>query len=102
MKLIRLLLVLFTTVTSALGQINLTNYVFNVSNNASPTEAIKVASQLKVGLREEEARKILATNGLTRFDGFGREGMWDNSYLLSNGKWLLLGYTGTENVTDGL
>jgi hypothetical protein len=95
MKLFPLLLIMFVAANSALGQRDFRNYV-------STAVAIKVASQLTLGLREETVRKVLATNGLPHFASVGRARMWGDSYQLANGKWLLLGYTAAENVTNDL
>ena len=78
---------------AALGQRNFTNDV-------STTAAIKVVSQLKVGLQEEEARKVLATNGLPIFASSGRPGRWFDIYLLSDGKRLMLSYSAPENISN--
>jgi hypothetical protein len=95
MKLFLLLLFMFVAASSALGQ-------RNVTNDVSTTIAIKVASQLTLGVREEEARKVLATNGLPQFDRNGGLGWACDCYPLSNGKWLMLCYTAAENVTNDL
>jgi hypothetical protein len=95
MKLFTLLIFISVAAGPALGQMNFTNDV-------STTAAINVVSQLKVGLQEEEARKVLATNGLPMFISFGRPGRWDDSYLLSDGQQLMLGYSSSENISNGV
>jgi hypothetical protein len=59
------------------------------TNNISQTQAIKIASSLWVGMREQEAAKFLdQQNGLRSGGDVGDNIGWSRSYLLSNGCYL--------------
>jgi hypothetical protein len=60
MKAFALLSSLFLLATFANGQV----YTTTVSNNVSRAEAIRAASQLRVGMWQEDAERVLSTNGL--------------------------------------
>jgi hypothetical protein len=64
-------------------------------------EAVKVASQLKVVMREEDASMLLATNKLRNTIGVGAISGWDSCYGLSDGRSLHLSYTAPEIAKDG-
>src|ERR1700674_5084436 len=54
------------------------------SNTVDRAHAIKAASQLAIGMREEVAEKILATNGLSRPLKMGCSHGWTCFYTLSD------------------
>src|SRR5664279_1281575 len=71
------------------------------TDNVTRVEAVKVASQLKVGMREEDASLLLATNELRNAFGVGAISGWDSCYGLSDGSSLHLSYTAREIAKDG-
>ena len=72
-----------------------------VSNNVARAEAIKIASHLRVGMREEDAGKFLALHGLTNAIGVGAKTGWGRFYGLPDGSSLVLDYTAREIGTNG-
>jgi hypothetical protein len=54
------------------------------TNIVDPTHAIKAASQLSIGMREEVAESILATNGLRNPAKMGVNFSWISSYPLAD------------------
>ena len=72
-----------------------------LTNSVTRAEAIKAASQLKVGMWEEDAGKFLAKHGLTNSIGVGAAGGWGRFYELTDGSSLLLDYTARELALDG-
>jgi hypothetical protein len=78
----------------ALGQVYYTNDV-------SRAEAIRAASQLKVGMWQEAVEKQLSTNGLRDSIGCGAQVGWNRSYGLSDGSSLVLDYKVRILSTNG-
>ena len=71
------------------------------TNNVPRAEAIRVASRLRVGMWEEDASKILSTNGLKNAIGVGAVTGWDRCYDLSDGTSLHLDYRARAIARDG-
>ena len=71
------------------------------TNNITRAGAIKAASRLRVGMWEEDASKILSTNGLTNAMGVGAISGWDRCYGLSDGTSLHLDYRARAPAKDG-
>jgi len=94
MKAIALVSSLLMLAALACGQVYYTN-------NVTRAEAITVASKLKVGMWEENASKILSTNGLKNAMGVGAVTGWDRCYGLSDGTSLHLDYRAREIARDG-
>jgi hypothetical protein len=94
MKAFALLLSLFLLAAFAYGQVYYTN-------NVSRAQAISTASRLRVGMWEEDASKILSTNGLTNAMGIGAVTGWDRCYGLSDGTSLHLDYRARSIARDG-
>ena len=63
-----------------------------VSNNVTRAEAIKVASQLSVGMAEDDVTKFVAKHGLTNAFGLGALAGWGRFYSLTDGGSLVLEY----------
>lgn len=79
------------------GQVFATNNgVVVVTNTISQAEAIKVASRLRVGMREEDVVRVLATNRLYSTFSLGAMTGWTSFYTLSNGCSLGLDYIARE------
>jgi hypothetical protein len=72
-----------------------------LTNSVSRAEAIKVASQLKVDMREEDAGSFLAKHGLTNSMSVGAAGGWGRFYQLTDGSSLMLDYTARELALNG-
>jgi hypothetical protein len=70
------------------------------SNNVTTAQAVKVASQLKVGMWEEEVAKVLATHGLTNATSVGAKTGWSRSYGLSDGYFLTVDYCARDITTN--
>jgi hypothetical protein len=66
------------------------------TNNVGRGTAIIVASRLNVGMKEEDASKLLAQNGLTNGIGLGAMTGWGRFYSLTDGSSLVLDYTARE------
>jgi len=94
MKAIPLLCSLFLLAAFACGQVYYTNSV-------TRADAIKAASKLKVGMWEEDASKVLSTNGLTNAMSIGAVTGWDRCYGLSDGTSLHLDYRARSIARDG-
>jgi len=71
------------------------------TNNVSRAQATSAASRLRVGMWEEDASKILSTNGLTNAMGIGSVTGWDRCYGLSDGTSLHLDYRARSVARDG-
>jgi hypothetical protein len=71
------------------------------TNDVTRAEAIRVASRLRVGMWEEDASRILSTNGLKNAIGAGAITGWDRCYRLSDGTSLHLDYRARELAKDG-
>ncbi len=83
----RALLLLFTLLLLTRGSAQ----VF-VSNAVTRAEAIKVASQLRGGMSEENASEFVGKHGLTNAVGMGADSGWGRFYLLTDGSNLVLDY----------
>ncbi|MBI3851651.1 MAG: hypothetical protein HY298_15445 [Verrucomicrobia bacterium] len=94
MKSIALLSSLFMLVGLAWGQVYF-------SNNVTRAEAVRVASHLKIGMWEEDAAKLLATNGLKHAIGVGAKTGWNRDYGLSDGCSLVLDYRARDLRPNG-
>ncbi len=94
MKAIASLSALLVLATLASGQVYF-------SNNVTRAEAIRIASRLWAGMREEDASKQLATNGLKYAMGVGAVAGWDRCYGLADGTSLHLDYRAREIARDG-
>ena len=70
-------------------------------NNVTRAEAIKVASQLRRGMWEEDVSKRLATNGLKFNIAGGTITGWHRYYGLSDGTSLHLDYRARKIARDG-
>ncbi len=86
--------VAFVLATLAYGQLY-------YSNNVTRAQAIKAASLLKPGMWEENASKVLATNGLKYCMRIGAVTGWDACYGLSDGTSLHLDYSAREIAKSG-
>ena len=71
-----------------------------VSNVVTRAEAIKVASQLRVGMSEEDASKFVAKHGLTNAVGLGAMTSWGRFYSLTDGTSLVLDYRARPMTTN--
>ena len=71
-----------------------------VSNSVTRLEAIKVASQLRVGMSEEDASKFVAKRGLTNAVGLGAMTSWGRFYSLTDGSSLVLDYRARPMTTN--
>ena len=96
MKAIASLSTLLLLSTWVWGQSNV-----HYSNYVGRAEAIRVASRLKVGMWEENASKLLATNGLKYAIGVGAVAGWDQCYGLADGTSLHLDYRARAIARDG-
>jgi len=85
------------TILALAGMVNAQVFV---SNNVARAEAIKVASQLKVGMSEEDARKFLAKHGVTNAIGLGALSGWSCFYNLTDGSSLVLEYRPRAMTTN--
>lgn len=56
-----------------------------VTNNVERAQAVKIASQLSVGMRQEDATKLLTQNGLTNSINLGSGFSWTLFYGLADG-----------------
>lgn len=63
-----------------------------LTNNVTVAEAIKVASQLRVGMSEADTGKFVAKHGLTNTVAIGALVGWGSFYNLSDGSSLVLNY----------
>jgi len=72
-----------------------------VTNNVTRAAAIKVASQLRVGMWEEDASKLVAKHSLTNAVGIGAVAGWGRFYTLADGTSLVLDYRAREIARDG-
>ena len=68
------------------------------SNNVTRAKAIKIASQLNIGMKEEDAIRLLATNGIKYCESVGSIGGWGRFYGLSDGTSLELDYSPKEII----
>jgi hypothetical protein len=71
-----------------------------VSNAVPRTEAIRIASHLKVGMKEKDASELLARSGLTNAISVGAMPGWARSYQLADGTSLLLDYRHQDYDTN--
>ena len=71
------------------------------SNNVARADAVRAASQLRMGMWEEHASKQLATNGLKNTVGIGAAVGWNRYYGLSDGSSLVLDYSARYIATTG-
>jgi hypothetical protein len=71
------------------------------TNAVSRVEAIRVVSQLRVGVWEENASQILSTNNLKHPLGIATITGWDRCYGLADGTCLHLGYRARKLAKDG-
>ena len=88
------LLYLFVSATNSVGQVIL------VTNTLSQAQAIKLATHLKVGMREEDVGAFLATNKLYSTISVGDNFGWDAVYDLTNHCSLHLRYTARAYRTN--
>src|SRR2546423_469158 len=71
------------------------------TNNITTAEAIRVTSGLRPGIWEEDASKILSTNGLKNPMEIGTTTGWDRCYGLADGSCLHLDYRARKVAKDG-
>ena len=71
------------------------------TNNVTRTEAILAASQLKMGMWQEDVEKQLSTHGLSNSIGVGAQVGWNRCYGLSDGSALVLDYKVRVLSADG-
>jgi hypothetical protein len=94
-----IILILFVYIHYSFGQmVTAKNGVIVVTNLLTQEQAVKAASGLSVGMREEDATWFLATNKLYSTVSTGPFAY----YTLSNGCNLVLAYRGGGIVTNGL
>ena len=72
-----------------------------LTNRVTKTGAIKAASQLEVGMWEEETGKSLASHGLTNFIIVGLGAQCYREYTLVDGNTLILAYAAQVVTKDG-
>jgi hypothetical protein len=63
------------------------------SSNVPPAAAIRAASALEAGMRQEDVEEALAGSGLTNCFGVGSGGGWSLSYGLADSSSLVLRYS---------
>jgi hypothetical protein len=71
------------------------------TNNVTRAEAIKAASKLRVGMKEEAAAKMLGERGLQTGGSVGCSHGWTRFYLLSDGYTLGLEIAPKQARADG-
>jgi hypothetical protein len=88
----------------ALGQVCATNTTTGkvLANSIGRAQAVRLASQLKIGMQEEVAKEYLRTNGLEWSDGDGSSFGWFDSFRLTNGCDLVLDIKPKTIRGDGL
>lgn len=74
---------------------------FMATNKVDRVQAVKIASRLKVGMREETVEKILTTNGLTGSLKVGCSHGWTSAFILSDGCSLALDIAPKQARADG-
>lgn len=75
------------------------------TNGIDRVQAERIASRLKVGMRQEDLERVLATNGLTHPVWFGSSRRWTISFHLADRCSLALDMSGPGGgvpKTDGL
>jgi hypothetical protein len=77
------------------------NGVVVVTNSQTQAQVIRVASGLRIGMREEDASWVLATNQLYSTVSAKVGVGWSAYYSLSNGCILVLDYTAKGIPTNG-
>jgi hypothetical protein len=96
MKAITIFCLLGLLVSYAIAQ------TFSATNKIDRVQAAKIASRLKVGMREEDAEKVLAQSGIT--NGAFKVGCshgWTSAFILSDGCSLALDIAPKQARTDG-
>jgi len=71
------------------------------TNSLTQPEVVRIASSLRIGMSEEEASWVLATNKLYSTMSTKAGAGWSAYYSLSNGCSLVLDYTARNNPTNG-
>ena len=71
------------------------------TNNVGRAEAVKAASRLHVGMKEEAAAKLLASSGLKSGGSVGCSVSWTRFYLLADGCTLDLRIAPKQVRADG-
>jgi hypothetical protein len=75
---------------------------FSATNKVDRIQAARVASRLSVGMREEDAEKLLAQSGLTNSLKLGCSHGWASVFILSDGCQLALDVAPKQARADGL
>ncbi|HTJ00772.1 MAG TPA: hypothetical protein VL527_17960 [Dongiaceae bacterium] len=94
MKAFALISSLFILTLCVYGQVYYTN-------NVTRAEAIQAASRLRAGMWQEDASKMLSTNGLKNAMAVGAITGWDLCYGLADGTSLHLDYRARELAKNG-
>jgi hypothetical protein len=90
------------SVRHAFGQIITTNHgVIVITNTLTQQETIKIASGLKIGMRDEDAERYLRTNKLASSLKVGSMTGWASIYTLADGSSLHVAYNSKNISTNG-